>query len=70
MFRVLKWAGEMAQRVRGWTALPKILSSSPRNYMVTQLPVMRSDTLLVCLKSATVYLRIIIIIINKSLGRS
>ena len=28
------WAGEMAQRLRALTALPKVLSSNPSNYMV------------------------------------
>ena len=28
------WAGEMAQRVKALTALPKILSSNPSNHMV------------------------------------
>jgi hypothetical protein len=27
-------AGEMAQRLRALTALPEVLSSTPRNYMV------------------------------------
>lgn len=28
------WAGKMAQQVRALTALPKVLSSNPRNHMV------------------------------------
>jgi hypothetical protein len=28
------WAGEVAQRLRALTALPKVLSSNPRNHMV------------------------------------
>jgi hypothetical protein len=28
------WAGEMAQRVRELTALPKVLSSNPSNHIV------------------------------------
>ena len=31
---VEKGAGEMAQQVRALTALPKVLSSNPRNHMV------------------------------------
>ena len=57
----------MPQRVRALTALPKVLSSNPSNYMMTHTPVMRSDALFWCLKTATVYLSIII---NKSLGLS
>ena len=28
------WAGEMAQRLRALTVLPKVLSSNPSNHMV------------------------------------
>jgi hypothetical protein len=31
---ILFWAGEMAQRLRALTALPKVLSSIPSNQMV------------------------------------
>jgi len=42
-------SGEMAQQLRALTALPEVLSSNLRNHMVA---------LLVCLKTATVYLYI------------
>ena len=47
---IARGAGEMAQRVRAPTALPKVLSSSPSNHLIP---------LLECLKAATVYLHII-----------
>jgi hypothetical protein len=61
----VKRAGEMAQSVRALTTLPKVLSSNPSNHMVAHnhLNEIRCY-LLVCLKTATVYLHIII---NKSL---
>jgi hypothetical protein len=42
-------AGEMAQRVRVLTPLPKVLSSIPSNHMMAQLPVMRFDALFWCI---------------------
>jgi hypothetical protein len=32
--KVINWAGEMAQRLRAPTALPKVPSSNPSNHMV------------------------------------
>jgi hypothetical protein len=32
--KVTKGAGEMAQKIRALTALPKVLSSNPSNHMV------------------------------------
>jgi hypothetical protein len=63
--RVGSRAGEMAQWLRALTALPKVLSSNPRNpHGGSQPPVMGSDALIwCCLKTATVYL---CVIINKS----
>ena len=57
------WAGEMTQWLRALTALPKALSSNPSNHMVTHNHL---TPLLVCLKTATVYLHITI---NKSLKK-
>jgi hypothetical protein len=64
----------MAQRVRALTVLLKVLSSNPSNHIHggSQPPVMRSGALfwcplLVCLKTATVYL---FIIINESLKKN
>ena len=31
---IVPWAGEMVQQLRALTALPEILSSIPRNFMV------------------------------------
>jgi hypothetical protein len=60
-------AGEMAQQVRTLTVLPKVLEfKSQQPHGGSQPPVMRSDTLFWCLKTATVYL---CIIINKSLKK-
>jgi hypothetical protein len=43
-------AGEIAQWIRALTALLKVLSSNPRNYMVAHNPpVMRSDALFWCI---------------------
>ena len=52
-----KGAGEMAQRLRTPTALPKVLSSNPSNHVVA----IRNKiwcSLLECLKTATFYLHI------------
>jgi hypothetical protein len=58
------WAGEMAQSVRALTALPKVLSSNASNHMVAHNHLNETwHPLLVCLKTAAVYLHIII---NKS----
>jgi hypothetical protein len=57
----------MAQCVRALTALPKALSSNPSNHMVAHNCPCYLTPFSVCLKSATVYL---CIIINKSLGCS
>jgi hypothetical protein len=59
-------AGEMAQRLRALTDFPKVLSSIPSNHMVAHNHNEIWCPLLVCLKSATVYLRYI----NKSLKKS
>jgi hypothetical protein len=57
-------AGEMAQWLRAPTALPKVLSSNPSNHMVAQTICNEIwCPLLVHLKTATIYLDIII---NKS----
>jgi hypothetical protein len=64
--RARRRAGEMAQWLRALTAFLEVLSSNPRNHEVTQT--IRSEIrcpCLLCLKTATVYLHIIIIIIIK-----
>jgi hypothetical protein len=55
----------MAQWVRAPTALPKVQSSNPSNHMVAHNHP-QQDPLLECLKTATVYLHILI---NKSLKK-
>ena len=49
----------MVQRLRALIPLPEVLSSIPSNHMVAQPSVMDLMPLLVCLKTATVYLHII-----------
>ena len=49
-------AGEMAQQLRALTALPEVLSLSPSNHMVAHNCNGIGHPLLVCLKTATVYL--------------
>jgi hypothetical protein len=46
----------MAQRLRALTALLKVMSSNPSNHMVAHN---HPNEILVCLKTATVYLDII-----------
>ena len=59
--------GEMTHQLRALTALPEVLSSIPSNHMgLTSIYSEIRCPFLVCLKTATVYLHIII---NKSLKK-
>ena len=66
LFQRICWAGGMAQRVTALTALLKVLSSNPTpTWWLTTTCNKIWRPLLVCLKTATVYL---CILINKFLG--